>query len=101
VNTIVWMQLHTQDALDNNFGSHAAANNEFSLNLGPGTLWYSFAQQSPTALVNVLNAVLMHGSMTQDMHDAIISELQGQDTANMVKSAFYLIVTSPQYRITM
>lgn len=101
VNTIVWMGVHTQDAVDNNFGSAASSYNEFSLNLGPGSLWYSFAQQSPTALVNLLDAVLMHGSMTQDMHDAIISELQGQDPATMVKSAFYLIVTSPQYRITM
>jgi uncharacterized protein (DUF1800 family) len=102
VNTVVWMGLHLQDAIDNNFGTYATTNNEFSLNLGSGSFFYQFAAQNgPTGLVNILDAVLMHGSMTEDMYQTIVSELQGQDPATMVKSAVYLIVTSPQYRIVM
>lgn len=101
-NTIVWMGTHLQDALDNNFGAGVQANNEFSLNLGSGNPWYGIAaQQGPTALVNALDALMMHGTMTEDMQQAIIQTLQGLDPLTMTKTAVYLIASSPQYRVML
>jgi uncharacterized protein (DUF1800 family) len=100
VQTVVWMALHVQDALYNNFNVTAPQANEFTLNLGPGSLWYNCAAQwGPTNLVNVLDALLMHGTMTQDMQQSIVNAIKYDDTATMVRAAVYLIVTSPQYRV--
>ena len=100
VYTIVWMALHMEDALGNNFGEIGPAASEFSLNLGPGTFWYQcVVNWGPTNLVNALDALLMHGTMTQDMQQAIVNAIQYDDPADMVKAAVYLIVTSPQYRV--
>ncbi len=100
MQTIVWMALHVQDALYNNFNVGAPQSNEFTLNLGAGSFWYNCASQwGPTNLVNVLDALLMHGTMTQDMQQAIITAIKYDDPATMVRAAVYLIVTSPQYRI--
>ncbi len=100
VQTIVWMALHVQDALYNNFNVPLPQANEFSLNLGPGSLFYNCAAQwGPTNLVNVLDALLLHGTMTQEMQQAIVNAIKNDDTATMVRAAVYLIVTSPQYRV--
>ena len=102
VHTIVWMAGHVEDALGNNWNMSGLQANEFSLNLGPGSLWYATAaQNSTTNLVNVLDALLMHGTMTQDMHQAIINAVSMDDPATRVRAAVYLIVTSPQYRVMM
>lgn len=98
--TIVWMALHAQDALYNNFNVGAPQAGEFTVNLGAGSFWYNCASQwGPTNLVNVLDALLLHGTMTQDMQQSIITAIKYDDPATMVRAAIYLIVTSPQYRI--
>ncbi len=100
VNSIVWMALHLQDALNNNFNVVGPEANEFSMNVGPSSIWYRCAVQwGPTNLVNVLDAMLMHGTMTQDMQQSIINAVKNDDPGTMVRSAIYLIVTSPQYRV--
>ena len=100
VNTLVWMTMHLQDALNNNFNVVGPEASEVTLNLGPSSAWYKCAVQwGPTNLVNVLDATLMHGTMTQDMQQAIINAVKYDDPATMVRSAVYLIVTSPQYRV--
>ena len=99
-HTVVWMAQHLQDALDNNFNLIGPEANEFSLDLGVGSFWWRCAAQwGPTNLVNALDALLMHGTMTQDMQQAIINAIQNDDPADMVGAAVYLIVTSPQYRV--
>ncbi len=100
VSTVAWAALHVQDALHNNFYLPASNVNEFTLNLGPGSLWYNFASQNGApGLVKVLDALLMHGSMTQDMYQAIVTAVQYDDPATMAKIAVYLIVNSPQYKL--
>ncbi len=102
VHTVVWMSQHMQDALDNNWNVAAPESNEFSLNIGPGSLWYAAASQnSPTSIVNLFDALLMHGSMTQDMQQSIINAIQYDPPQVEVEACIYLIVTSPQYRVAM
>ena len=101
-HTLVWMTLHVEDALGNNWNVLPSQANEFSLNLGPGSFWYAVAAQNSTAdLVNVLDALLMHGMMTEDMQQSIINAVSMDDPATKLHAAVYLIVTSPQYRLVM
>ncbi len=102
VETLAWAVLHLEDVLHNNFGVPASGSNEFSFDLGPSSMWYQAAvQQGPTQFVNTLSALLLHGTMTQDMQQAIVTAIQNQDTATMVRMAVYLIVTSPQYKVML
>ncbi len=98
--TITWATLHLQDALNNNFNLPASKANEFSLELGPKSMWYQTAASSgATNFVNLMDALLLHGTMTQDMQQAIVNSVQKLDTGTMVRCVIYLIVTSPQYRV--
>ncbi len=102
VNTLFWMTLHMQDAVQNSWSWNATQQSQFNLDLGPNSMWYqSAAQWGPTNFVNVLDALLLHGTMTQDMQQAIVNAIKTDDTATMVRAAVYLIVTSPQYRVMM
>ena len=102
VHTLVWMTQHMEDALGNNWNLNGPEAGEFNLNVGPGSLWYATAaQNSTTDMVNVLDALLMHGTMTQDLQQAIINAVSLDDPATKVRAAIYLIVTSPQYRVMM
>ncbi len=98
--TLVWAAGHMQDAITNNFNVVGPEAKEFTFDLGPSSLWYrSAAQWGPANFVNVLDALLLHGTMTQDMQQAIVNAVKYDDTATMVRCAVYLIVTSPQYRV--
>ncbi len=100
-STIGWAGLHLQDALNNNFNAGPPLSNQFNIDLGPSSLFYQVAAQwGPTNLVNILDALLLHGTMTQDMQQSIINAVKYDDVATMVRCAVYLIVTSPQYRVT-
>ncbi len=100
-STVPWMALHLQDALRNNFNTSGVQASEFNLNLGSGSLWYTFATQTGAlGLTNVLDALLMHGTMTLDMQQAIVQAVKDDDPATMVRNAIYLIATSPEYRVT-
>ena len=98
-NTMSLTQMieHLQDMLDNDF--HLSQPNEYSLDLSASSPFGQIAaSQGPTALVNALSALLMGGSMTDDMRSSIVSAVSGLDPQTMVKNAIFLIVTSPQYR---
>lgn len=100
-STVPWMALHLQDALNNNFNTSGVQASEFNLNLGPGNLWYAFATQTGAlGLTNVLDALLMHGTMTLDMQQTIVQAVKNNDPETMVRNTIYLIATSPQYRVT-
>ncbi len=101
-HTVAIMAQHMEDALNNHFDNINPSDTEFTLNLGPGSLWYATASQnSTTDLVQVLDALLMHGTMTQDMFQAIVNAVSLDSPQVRVESAVYLIVTSPQYRMQM
>ncbi len=100
--TLPWMALHLQDLLNNNFNTSGVQATELEMNLGPGTLFYEFARQAgPLALTNLLSALLMHGTMTVDMQQAIVQAIKDQEPGTMARNAIYLIVTSPQYRVML
>ena len=99
-NTVPWMALHLQDALKNDYNASGVQASEFNTNLGPGNLWYTFATQTGAlGLTNVLDALLMHGTMTSNMQQAIVQAVKDTDPATMVRNTIYLIATSPQYRV--
>ncbi len=88
---------HLQNMLDNDF--YLSNPSEFSVNLSASSAGGQIAaSQGPTALVNALSALLMGGSMTDEMRSSIVDAISGLDPQTMVKNAIFLIVTSPQYR---
>ena len=98
--TLHWLTLHVQDALDNNFNLSGPEAKEFSLDLSMNSVLTQYAAQAgPTALVNLLDALLLHNTMTQDMQQAIVQAVSGDDPSTMTKNVAYLIVTSPQFRV--
>jgi uncharacterized protein (DUF1800 family) len=76
--------------------------------LGSGTVvnFSSYATQAanPGALVDTLNALLMHGSMSADMKTSILTAMQtvpaGSNQAlRQAQTAIYLISSSSQYQV--
>jgi uncharacterized protein (DUF1800 family) len=58
--------------------------------------------QSAAALVDQLNTVLMHGSLSSDARGLIVSAANAAPTSDplgKVKAAVYLMATSPQYQV--
>lgn len=56
----------------------------------------------PTGLIEALNALLMHGAMSQDMRNSItaaVEALPASQALLRVRTAVYLIVTSSQYQV--
>jgi len=61
----------------------------------------TLAQSNPSALVDALNLRLMHGQMSQAMHDKIASTITTGYTQALqrVQAAVYLILSSSQYQV--
>jgi hypothetical protein len=56
----------------------------------------------PTALVDQLNALMMHGTLAPDIRSAIRQALSVRapgDTGGRVQTAVYLVATSPHYQV--
>jgi uncharacterized protein (DUF1800 family) len=56
----------------------------------------------PEALVDKLDRLLMHGTLSSDAHDAIVTAVKAVgegDALGRAKTAFYLVVTSSQYQV--
>jgi uncharacterized protein (DUF1800 family) len=65
---------------------------------------YAAQASNPGALVDSLNTLLMHGSMSADMKSAILTAMQavpaGSNQASLqAKTAIYLIASSSQYQV--
>ena len=100
--SLSWMILHMQDALDGNFGLSGPSATEFVLNVSATSgLGQIAASQGPAALVNALNALLLHGTMSSAMSSSIVTAVTGLDPGLMVRNAVFLVVTSPQYRVML
>lgn len=57
---------------------------------------------NPSELVNTLNSLMLHGTMTADMHTVIetsVASIPASDPTARVQDAVYLVATSPQYLI--
>jgi uncharacterized protein (DUF1800 family) len=67
-----------------------------SIDLSP---WNSLAD-NPAELVEALNQLLLHGSMSAEMRDSITAAVQSiSGSTARVRTAVYLIVTSSQYQV--
>jgi hypothetical protein len=65
---------------------------------------YATQAANPGALVDTLNTLLMHGSMSADMKTSIVSAMQtvpaGSNQAlKQAQTAIYLIGSSSQYQV--
>ncbi|MFZ0523845.1 MAG: DUF1800 family protein [Candidatus Acidiferrales bacterium] len=65
---------------------------------------YATQASNPGALVDTLNGLLMHGSMSSDMKNSIVSAMQSVPAGNKqlmqeAQTAIYLIASSSQYQV--
>jgi uncharacterized protein (DUF1800 family) len=73
----------------------------------PMGTWLDLSPLTPLAaepgqLVDTLDQLLLHGSMTTEVRDVVrtsVSSLPASDALGRVRNAVYLIVTSPQYLV--
>jgi len=63
-----------------------------------GTLG-QIAAGSPANLVDTLGVMFMHGQMPADMRTQILNSIGGLSTAQQVRVATYLVITSSQYKV--
>jgi uncharacterized protein (DUF1800 family) len=63
-----------------------------------GTLG-QIAAVSPANLVDMLGLMFMHGQMPTDMRTEIINTISGLGTAEQVRVAVFLVITSSQYKV--
>jgi uncharacterized protein (DUF1800 family) len=57
------------------------------------------AAASPANLVDTLSTMFMHGQMPTDMRTEILNTISGLGTAQQVRVAVYLVITSSQYKV--
>jgi hypothetical protein len=50
-------------------------------------------------MVDTLGKMFMHGQMPTDMRTEILSAIGGLGTAQQVRVATYLVITSSQYKV--
>jgi hypothetical protein len=71
----------------------------FTINLGAGSTLYQMASIGPGNLVDTLGVMFMHGQMPAAMRSEIISTIGGLSTAQQVRVATYLVISSSQYKL--
>jgi uncharacterized protein (DUF1800 family) len=71
----------------------------FSINLSATSPLGVIAAASPANLVDTLGVMFMHGQMPTDMRTQILNTITGLGTAQQVRVATYLVITSSQYKI--
>jgi uncharacterized protein (DUF1800 family) len=71
----------------------------FSTDLSATSALGQIAAASPANLVDTLDVMFMHGQMPTDMRTQILTTISGLDTAQQVRVAIYLVITSSQYKI--
>jgi len=68
--------------------------------LSATSLLGQIAASSPSQLVDTLDVMFMHGQMPTDMRAQILSAIGGlKTTAQKVRVAVYLVISSSQYKI--
>ena len=88
INTIVFTGINTS----------ANAPNGTALDLAP----LQALADDPSALVDSLDRLLMHGTMSNEMRTSIVGAVNAVAASNTLKrarTAVYLVLTSPQYQV--
>ena len=63
--------------------------------------WASLTKPDPNALINELSRVFLHNQMSAQMHGSIFAAISSlPDPIDQVRMAIYLVITSPQYKIS-
>ena len=71
----------------------------FNIDLSATSPLGVLAASSPGQMVDTLGEMFMHGQMPSDMRNEIISSIGGLGTAQQVRVATYLVITSSQYKV--
>jgi len=71
----------------------------FSVDLSATGTLGQIAAASPGNLVDTLGVMFMHGQMPTAMRSEILSAITGLGTAQQVRVATYLVISSPQYKV--
>jgi uncharacterized protein (DUF1800 family) len=71
----------------------------FKINLSATSPLGVIAAASPGQMVDTLGKMFMHGEMPSDMRNEIMSAIGGLGTAQQVRVATYLVITSSQYKV--
>jgi uncharacterized protein (DUF1800 family) len=71
----------------------------FKVDLSATSTLGQIAASNPGAMVDALGTMFMHGQMPADMRNQIVTAIGGLATAQQVRVATYLVITSPQYKI--
>ena len=71
----------------------------FSVDLSATGTLGQIAAASPANLVDTLGSMFMHGQMPSDMRTEILNTIGGLSTAQQVRVATYLVITSSQYKV--
>ena len=71
----------------------------FSIDLSATSPLGQLAAASPGQMVDMLGTIFMHGQMPSDMRSEILSAIGGLGTAQQVRVATFLVITSSQYKV--
>jgi uncharacterized protein (DUF1800 family) len=71
----------------------------FTIDLSATSPLGQLATASPGQMVDMLGTIFMHGQMPSDMRSEILSAIGGLGTAQQVRVATYLVITSSQYKV--
>jgi len=71
----------------------------FSIDLSATSSLGQLAAASPGQMVDMLGTIFMHGQMPTDMRTEILSAISGLGTAQQVRVATFLVITSSQYKV--
>jgi uncharacterized protein (DUF1800 family) len=71
----------------------------FNVDLSATSTLGQIAAASPANLVDTLGLMFMHGQMPTDMRTEILNTISGLETAEQVRVAVFLVITSSQYKV--
>ncbi len=71
----------------------------FSIDLSATSTLGQIAANSPGQMVDTLGVMFMHGQMPAQMRSEILNAINGLGTAQQVRVATYLVITSSQYKV--
>ena len=71
----------------------------FTTDLSATSTLGQIAAASPANLVDTLSVMFMHGQMPADMRAQILTTIGGLGTAQQVRVATYLVISSSQYKV--
>jgi len=71
----------------------------FTINLSASSSLGQIAAANPGNMVDTLGVMFMHGQMPANMRSQILSTINGLGTAQQVRVATYLVISSSQYKV--